>query len=128
MVFFDGVCNLCNRAVRFVIQHDRKATVKFCSLQSDYAVKIFAHANGMVIKSDSVVFLKGDNFFVKSEAVLELFLQLGTPWRFLYVFKAIPRSWRDRLYDVIAKNRYRWFGKQDSCMVPSKDIENRFLP
>ena len=125
IVFFDGVCNLCQGSVRYLIKHDKKGVLKFASLQGNYA-KDFV--NETEIQSmQSVLFFDGKMLYKKSTAVLKLSSLLGGWHQLLLLGYILPRFVRDWLYNIVAKNRYRWFGKKDQCMLPSKGFENRFL-
>lgn len=127
IIYFDGVCNLCNWSVRLIIKNDKEGIFSFASLQSDFAKKHLLYLNGQDIKFDSVVYQNGEVVLIKSEAVFQIVNDFGGIWKGLAVFRVIPQSWLDGLYDVIAKNRYRWFGKMDQCMVPTPEIQSRFL-
>ena len=125
IVFFDGVCNLCQGSVRYLIKHDKKGVLKFASLQGNYA-KDFV--NETEIQSmQSIMFFDGKMLYKKSTAVLKLSRLLGGWHQLLLLGYILPRFIRDRLYNIVAKNRYRWFGKKDQCVLPSKGFENRFL-
>ena len=125
IVFFDGVCNLCQGSVRYLIKHDKKGVLKFASLQGNYA-KDFV--NETEIQSmQSIFFFDGKMLYKKSTAVLKLSRLLGGWHQLLLLGYILPRFVRDWLYNIVAKNRYRWFGKKDQCMLPSKGFENRFL-
>ena len=125
IVFFDGVCNLCQGSVRYLIKHDKKGVLKFASLQGNYA-KDFV--NETEIQSiQSILFFDGKMLYKKSTAVLKLSRLLGGWYQLLLLGYILPRFFRDWLYNIVAKNRYRWFGKKDQCMLPSKGFENRFL-
>ena len=125
IVFFDGVCNLCQGSVRYLIKHDKKGVLKFASLQGNYA-KDFV--NETEIQSmQSILFFDGKMLYKKSTAVLKLSRLLGGWHQLLLLGYILPRFIRDRLYNIVAKNRYRWFGKKDQCVLPSKGFENRFL-
>tara|TARA_B100001778_G_C18518777_1_gene597783 strand:- start:546 stop:929 length:384 start_codon:yes stop_codon:yes gene_type:complete len=125
IVFFDGVCNLCQGSVRYLIKHDKKGVLKFASLQGNYA-KDFV--NETEIQSmQSILFFDGKMLYKKSTAVLKLSRLLGGWHQLLLLGYILPRFVRDWLYNIVAKNRYRWFGKKDQCMLPSKGFENRFL-
>ena len=125
IVFFDGVCNLCQGSVRYLIKHDKKGVLKFASLQGNYA-KDFV--NETEIQSmQSILFFDGKVLYKKSTAVLKLSRLLGGWHQLLLLGYILPRFVRDWLYNIVAKNRYRWFGKKDQCMLPSKGFENRFL-
>jgi len=125
IVFFDGVCNLCQGSVRYLIKHDKKGVLKFASLQGKYA-KDFV--NETEIQSmQSILFFDGKMLYKKSTAVLKLSRLLGGWHQLLLLGYILPRFFRDWLYNIVAKNRYRWFGKKDQCMLPSKGFEKRFL-
>ncbi|MAB31002.1 MAG: thiol-disulfide oxidoreductase [Formosa sp.] len=125
IVFFDGVCNLCQGSVRYLIKHDKKGFLKFASLQGNYA-KDFV--NETEIQSmQSILFFDGKMLYKKSTAILKLSRLLGGWYQLLLLGYILPRFFRDWLYNIVAKNRYRWFGKKDQCMLPSKGFENRFL-
>ena len=111
IVFFDGDCNFCNSSVNFIIKHEKGNSIKFSSLQSDFAIEMLTKYE--ISKSiNSIVFFKNGIFFFKSAAVLEICLDLKWYLRWLYIFILLPAFFRDFFYDYIAKNRYRWFGKK----------------
>jgi predicted DCC family thiol-disulfide oxidoreductase YuxK len=125
IVFFDGVCNLCQGSVRYLIKYDKKGVLKFASLQGNYAKDFI---NETEIQSmQSILFFDGKMLYKKSTAVLKLSRLLGGWHQLLLLGYILPRFIRDWLYNIVAKNRYRWFGKKDQCMLPSKGFENRFL-
>jgi len=124
-IFFDGVCNLCNGAVDFVLKRDKKGVFKFASLQSDVANDIIPDDLKEV---DSIILYKSDgHFLTKSDAAIEIGRQLRGLWPIIIIFKIFPRPIRDWFYSKIAKNRYKWFGKRDTCRMPTPDIKERFL-
>jgi len=125
IVFFDGVCNLCQGSVRYLIKHDKKGVLKFASLQGNYA-KDFVNET-KIQSMQSILFFDGKILYKKSTAVLKLSRLLGGWYQLLLLGYILPRFVRDWLYNIVAKNRYRWFGKKDQCMLPSKGFENRFL-
>ena len=127
VIYFDGVCHLCHWAVRFVIKRDKGAVFSFASLQSDFAEKALKTHEGETGKYDSVVYQKGDEIFFKSSAALKILFDLGGVWRAFYVLHVLPASWRDRIYDLVGNNRYKWFGKMDHCPVPSAQFKSRFV-
>jgi predicted DCC family thiol-disulfide oxidoreductase YuxK len=127
IIFFDGVCNLCNSSVNFIIKHDKKKQFLFASLQSDAAKEILLQYNSKKINLDSIVLLDNGKLFEKSTAALRISKHLNYGLFLLYIFIIIPTFIRDYLYDYIAKNRYKWYGKKDSCMIPTKDLKSRFL-
>ena len=124
-IFFDGVCNLCNGAINFVIDRDKKQRFNFSSLQSEAAEKILPNYLNEV---DSIILVKkSGKIYCKSNAALEISKSLKGLWPALYAFKILPRFIRDIVYDWIAKNRYKWFGKRDTCRMPSPELKERFL-
>lgn len=127
IVYFDGVCNLCNSAINFLIDQDKKQNLKFASLQSEAGEEVLRRFALPSDDYDSFLFLKGDQLFQKSEAVLEIVKLLGGAWPLLAVFKIIPRLVRDWMYTQVAQNRYKWFGKRDECRLPTPELKARFL-
>ncbi len=127
IILFDGVCNFCAWSVRFVIERDSRGLIRFTSLQSE-AGKALLRQHGLdENQSDSFVFIEGGRAFTESTAALRVCKHLRWPWRWLRVCLMLPKFLRDPFYRVIAQNRYRWFGKSDSCLVPSPEIRARFL-
>jgi predicted DCC family thiol-disulfide oxidoreductase YuxK len=127
IVLFDGVCNLCSSVVRFTILRDPDGIFRFASLQSE-AGRFFLNKFGLSTGDfDSFVLIEGDKFFLRSTAVLCLCKKLNGLWPLLYLLIIIPRPIRDFVYNIVAENRYRWFGKKEECLIPSADIRNRFL-
>lgn len=127
ILLFDGVCKLCNRLVIFIINRDRHAKIRFAPLQSPSGIVILKKTGLSVYEINSIVFIEGESFFLKSSAVLHIFKTLGGGWRLFYGFIIIPKFIRDYFYNIIARHRYRIFGKRETCMVPVSDIEQRFL-
>lgn len=123
VVLFDGVCNLCNGFVNFIIDHDKSNKFKFASLQSDYAQKLIGDKFSDM---STVVFYNGDIFFEKSDAVLRIAKQLPI-LRWVAVFSFIPKFIRDGIYMFISRNRYAVFGKSETCRVPTPELKERFL-
>jgi predicted DCC family thiol-disulfide oxidoreductase YuxK len=128
ILLFDGVCHFCDQAVQFVIRHDKKETYKFAALQSTTGQELLKTFHLPTTTFNSLLVVKGTNYYTKSTAVLEICHTLGGAWKLLALFKIVPRPIRDLFYDVIAKNRYKWFGKNDQCMIPGPDVRKRFLP
>jgi predicted DCC family thiol-disulfide oxidoreductase YuxK len=127
ILFFDGVCNLCNGAVQWVIRHDPQQYVQFAALQSETA-KVKLGSAGIDLESlESLVLLEDGVVYTHSDAALRLARALGSPWSWATIFMFVPKIIRDGLYRFIAKNRYTWFGKQDSCMMPTPELKKRFL-
>ena len=127
IILFDGVCNLCNSSVNFIIKHDKKKHFLFASLQSDAAKEILLHHSLNKIIFDSIILIEDTIVYEKSTAVLRIAKKLNNGFQLLYVFILIPKILRDKIYDYIAKNRYKWYGKKNTCMLPSKDLKSRFL-
>ncbi|MEP2770862.1 MAG: thiol-disulfide oxidoreductase DCC family protein [Fulvivirga sp.] len=124
-IFFDGVCNLCNGAINFVIDRDSNKRYKFASLQSEFAQSQLPISTSSI---DSIIlFKKSGDILYKSNAALEISRNLKGLWPVLYIFKIVPRFIRDFVYDWVAKNRYKWFGKRDTCRMPSPELKERFL-
>lgn len=127
VVLFDGVCNLCSGAVQFIIKHEKHKSMFFASLQSEFAKTLLADNNINSIDMSTVVFYENHKLFYKSSAALRIAGLLKFPYNLLSVFRIIPPFARDLIYNLIAKNRYRWFGKKESCMIPSLELKARFL-
>lgn len=127
IILFDGLCNLCNSSVQFVIRHDSKSYFKFASLQSSFGQYQLHKFDLLVNQLYSVILVKNGIVFQKSNAALEIAKELDGLWPVLYFFKIVPRFIRDWIYTIVAKNRYTWFGKKDSCMLPSPELKSRFL-
>ncbi len=125
MLLFDGTCNLCNASIQFVIRHDKKERFFFAPLQSELAGKIAG--TSATDPQASVIYMEKGNMYTESTAALRAARLLRFPVNLLYAFIILPRFIRNPVYRFIAKNRYRWFGKRDQCMVPAKDISRRFL-
>jgi predicted DCC family thiol-disulfide oxidoreductase YuxK len=125
VILFDGVCNLCNASVQFVIKRDPDQHFKFASLQSDFAQTVLP--KNQADQFNTMVLIRGKKIFLRSSAVLEVARHLKGPWSLLYGLKIIPAFLRDALYDMIARRRYRWFGKSDTCWAPTDDLQARFM-
>lgn len=128
IILFDGVCNLCNSSIQFVIRRDKKNRYKFAALQSDTA-KILLNERGIDSSQiDSIILIDPNTaYYIKSSAALEIGKSFGGGWRLLSIFEWVPRPIRDWIYDLIAKNRYSWFGKQNDCMIPTPELKAKFL-
>lgn len=129
IVLFDGICNLCNGTVQFVIRRDRARRFRFAPLQSEAAARACAQAGVPIPGSDpgSMLLILGDRVVDRSTAALQIARRLPFPWPLCAVFLLVPKVLRDLVYRVIARNRYRWFGKNESCMVPTPELRERFL-
>ncbi|MCX7783076.1 MAG: thiol-disulfide oxidoreductase DCC family protein [Meiothermus sp.] len=129
IVLFDGVCNLCNRAVQFIIRHDKSGRFRFASQQSEAGQRLLAQYNIPISQAlaDSVVVLEGDKVWLESDAVFHILYRLGGVWSIPAVLWFLPKRLRDWAYRRVAKNRYRMFGKLERCMVPTPELKQRFL-
>ena len=127
VILFDGVCDLCNRVVDFVIRHDGPGLYHFASLQSDASNRRLKQFPIELRGDDSIVLIEGERVFTESDAVLRISRTLGLPWSLLAVGHVMPKNWRDMLYRWVASHRYQWFGRRDTCRVPSPDELTRFL-
>ena len=127
ILLFDGVCNVCNASVNFIIQNDKEGIFRFASLQSSIGQELLERHNLPTTDFDSVVYIHNQHVFIKSTAALKVAEKLSAPWRYLAPLKFIPVAVRDFAYSIIAKNRYRWFGKKQECMLPTPEIQSRFL-
>ncbi|MES2836758.1 MAG: thiol-disulfide oxidoreductase DCC family protein [Bacteroidota bacterium] len=127
IILFDGVCNFCNSSINFVIERDPNKKFKFAPLQSEAGEKIQKQFNLDTTKFDSVLLIKNGKVLSKSTAALYIAKELKGLWPLLFVFIIVPPFLRNAVYNYIAKNRYKWFGKQDSCMMPTPDLRSRFL-
>ncbi len=127
LILFDGVCNLCNGLVKFIIRRDRQGKIKFSALQSSFGQSFLENFKPDPIKINTVIYVSERRIFYKSLAILHLLKDLGGIWKLSYGFIIIPAFLRDFIYDLIASTRYRIFGKKDSCMIPTDDVKWRFL-
>ena len=127
VVLFDGVCRLCNGWAKFLIRHDRERRFRLCSVQSAEGQAILAWFGLPTDTFETMVYVEDETLFVRSDAVLRIGAQLPGAWRLLAVLGFLPRALRDWCYDRIALNRYRLFGRYDSCLLPAADHQQRFL-
>ncbi|MCH7543870.1 MAG: thiol-disulfide oxidoreductase DCC family protein [Proteobacteria bacterium] len=127
IVLFDGVCNFCNSTVIFIIKRDKNNTFRFAHLQSETARSLLEKYQLDGKGVDSIIYIENDRVYIKSTAVLRILRYLKMPYPLLYALIIIPPFIRNAAYDFIAKNRYRWFGKHDNCIVPTDELKERFL-
>jgi predicted DCC family thiol-disulfide oxidoreductase YuxK len=127
ILLFDGVCNLCSASVQFVLKRNGKENVRFASLQSEFAVKALTDSKLPSNYLNSLVLLENGKTYVKSDAALKLAKNLNGAWKLGGIFSIVPRFIRDALYDWVAKNRYKWYGKKDVCWIPEAKWKNRFI-
>src|SRR5690606_19393827 len=126
VILFDGVCNFCNSSVQFIIKRDPRGIYQFTSLQSEVGQKLLKD-HEVPVELDSFIYIEDEKIYFKSTAALRVFRNLKGLWKFLYIFIIVPRPLRDVVYGVIARNRYKWFGKRDACMIPSPEQRKTFL-
>ncbi len=128
VLFFDGECNLCNSLVQFVLKRDKKKQFLFAPLQSPYGKKAREQTGGTDNEStDSFILYNKGVYYIRSSASLHMFRLLGGLWALLYAGIIFPRFIRDAVYNFVARNRYKWFGRRDTCMIPTPDVMARFL-
>ena len=132
ILLFDGVCNLCNKSVQKVLTNEKtgksvKQQIKFASLQSDFAKELLIKHNKDPEKLDSLVFIVNGKFYDKTRAVFKICSHLKFPYPLIYFFWPIPYFMRDWVYNWVAKNRYKWYGKQEECWLPTPEMKSRFI-
>ncbi len=129
VILFDGVCNLCNGWVRWVVARDPRGVFRFASLQSQAARDVLRHAgsDAAAPRPDSIVLVDEQGLHVESDAVLRVLSRLGPPYSLLVAARLVPRIVRDVVYRTVARNRYHWFGRRETCMLPSPGMASRFL-
>ena len=127
VILFDGVCNFCNGSVNFIIDRDPEAYFKFAPLQSEIGQKLIDEHGVNKVETDSVILIEDGKVYTHSTAALRVAKKLSGAWKFLYGFWIVPKFIRDFAYSLFAKNRYRMFGKQEACMLPTPDVRARFL-
>jgi predicted DCC family thiol-disulfide oxidoreductase YuxK len=127
IILFDGVCNFCNSSINFIIDHDPDKHFKFAPLQSDLGQSILKQFNKNTDDFDSVILLKDNRLYQKSDAAVEITKHLSGAWKYLSFFGILPTFFLNFFYDIIAKNRYKIFGKTDTCRMPTAELKERFL-
>jgi predicted DCC family thiol-disulfide oxidoreductase YuxK len=127
IVVFDGVCNLCNWVVQLIIRHDPDGYFQFASLQSDVGKALLESHGIKTLQPESVVLVRDGRVFTLSDAALEITRDMGVPFSLLYPLVVLPRGFRDWAYKIVARSRYRWFGRRDACLMPTPDLKRRFL-
>lgn len=128
ILLFDGVCNLCNESVLKIIRYDNKDIFRFVSLQSDFGQQITNHLGIDTSTIDSVILYEpGVSYEIKSTAALNIMFEFGGIWKLTRVFGYLPEGFRNFIYDYIARNRYKWFGKKEQCMIPTPELKSKFL-
>ena len=127
IVVFDGLCNLCDRSVQFVVRHDPRGRFLLCWRQSERGETLMRSHGLSVDEVDSIVLIEGGRAFLRSDAALRIAAGLGWPWKVFRILAILPRPVRDGMYGFVARKRYRWFGRKDGCRVASAAMEKRFL-
>lgn len=128
LILFDGVCNLCNSSIQYVIKHDKKNRFMFAPLQSHAGQYIINKYDIDTKKTDSILLYSNENgLSIKSTAALKVAKQLGFPRSLMTLFFIVPNGIRNWVYDYIAKNRYKWYGKKEQCMIPTPELKSKFL-
>ena len=126
ILLFDGICNLCNDSVKFIIRRDKRGTIRFASLQSDVGQTLLDR-HQLTSNLNSIVLIDRDRAYTHSTALLRVCRYMDGIWPFFTVLRIVPPPLRDLVYNFIARNRYRWFGKQTTCMIPTAEMRSRFL-
>lgn len=128
IILFDGFCTLCSKAVQWIIQRDTKDVFRYAALQSEAGKQRMVERGITPATIDSILLIEpGVAYFTQSDAALRIAQELGGLWKVLALFRCIPKPIRDTMYNSIAKNRYKWFGKEDACMRPTPDVQAKFL-
>lgn len=126
LLLFDGICNFCNQWVNFIIRNDKEKKIRFAPLQSDAGKSIIKKFN-ISSDGDTVVLIDNEKIFTKSSAALRIMKHIGGAYYLLLLFMIVPKYIRDVFYDGIARNRYKWWGKRNECMIPTEDVKDRFV-
>lgn len=128
IILFDGVCNLCDATVQFIIKRDKKDIFRFVALQSDLGEKIINHIGIDRTKTDSIILYEpGTAYYHKAEAAIKIAVYLGGFFTLMNIFSILPKFISNSVYDYIAKNRYKWYGKKEECMIPTPEMKAKFL-
>lgn len=128
IILFDGICNLCESSIQFIIKRDKKDTFRYVAIQSEIGQKIIKHIGIDTSKTDSIIlYLPEKAYYYKAEAVLLITKDLSGVYSILGCLSFIPNNFKNLIYDYIAKNRYKWYGKKESCMIPTPELKAKFL-
>ncbi len=128
LILFDGVCNLCNASIQYIIKHDHKDVFRYAALQSEVGENIIEKYKIDTSKTDSIIlYSEGNGITYKSTAALKIASQLAFPLNLMFIFIVVPTFIRNWVYDYIAKNRYKWYGQKDECMIPTPELKSKFL-
>ncbi len=127
VILFDGVCNLCTGSVQFVIKHDSKHQFRFASLQSEFGQQVMTEFHLPTTELGSFILLENGKIYTRSSGALRVTKKLNGGWPLLYVFMLVPAFIRNGIYNWVAKNRYKWFGKKEECWIPTKELNSLFI-
>lgn len=127
IIFFDGVCNFCNNSIQFILKRDKKDLFRFSPIQSDTGINLLPPNTVNQTNPDSIILLFEGKVYDKSSAAIKIASMLGGVWKLMNVYWIAPKFLRDAVYNYIAKNRYKWFGKKEACMIPSPEERAKFL-
>ncbi|NBL64190.1 DUF393 domain-containing protein [Flavobacterium sp. NST-5] len=128
IILFDGVCNLCDNTVQFIIKHDKNDVFRFTALQSEMGQEIVNYLKIDTSKTDSIILYEpGIAYYYKAEAALKIASNLSGIYSFLNILNVFPNFLKNSVYDYIAKNRYKWYGKKSECMIPTPELKAKFL-
>lgn len=128
IIIFDGVCNLCDKTVQFIIKHDKHDVFRFVALQSDLGKEIINYIGIDTSKTDSIILYEpGHAYYYKAEAAIKIAKELGNIFSLLNIFSILPKWLSNKVYDFVARNRYKWYGKKDECMIPTPEMKAKFL-
>jgi predicted DCC family thiol-disulfide oxidoreductase YuxK len=128
IILFDGVCNLCDSTVQFLIKRDTKDVFRFVAIQSDLGQEIIKHIGIDTFKTDSIILYEpGNAYYYKAEAALKIAKELGGVYSLMGLFTFLPKGLSNVVYDYVARNRYKWYGKKDACMIPTLQMKAKFL-
>lgn len=128
IIMFDGVCNLCNSAVNYVIDRDHDDVFRFVALQSNLGKELQEYLGITENTIDSIIlYVPGEAYYTKSTAALKIMQSFKGIWKLTYIFNVLPAKFRDMVYDYVAKNRYKWYGKKEQCRIPTPELKSKFL-
>jgi len=128
LILFDGVCNLCDTTVQFIIKHDKQDVFRFVALQSELGQEIVKYIGVDTSKTDSIILYEpGRAYYYKAEAAIRIAKELGGIYSLVGVFSVLPNWFSNKIYDYVARNRYKWYGKKEECMIPTPEMKAKFL-
>ncbi|HYD91757.1 MAG TPA: thiol-disulfide oxidoreductase DCC family protein [Flavobacterium sp.] len=128
LILFDGVCNLCDATVQFIIKHDKQDVFRFVALQSELGQEIVKYIGVDTSKTDSIILYEpGRAYYYKAEAAIRIAKELGGIYSLVGVFSVLPNWFSNKIYDYVARNRYKWYGKKEECMIPTPEMKAKFL-